>query len=59
MRDKSAMFVNIAQRFLDRAAVSTSDDAVKNDILSLSASVKAIQEKHVVLNPIKRVKKEV
>ena len=28
-------------------------------ITHISASVKAIQEKHVVLNPVKRVKKEV
>jgi len=59
MHDKSALFVSMAQRFLDRAARVASDESVQKDILSLSSSVKAIQEKHVVLNPIKRVKKEV
>ena len=59
MHDKSALFVRMAQRFLDRAVIVTSDEAVKKDIISLSASVKQIQEKHVVLNPVKRVKKEV
>ena len=57
MHDKSALFVRMAQRFLDRAVIVTSDEAVKKDIISLSASVKQIQEKHALLNP--RVKKEV
>jgi len=59
MKDKSALFVSMAQRFLDRAVKVASDESIQKDILSISASVKAIQEKHVVLNPIKRVKKEV
>jgi len=57
--DRSAMFVRMARRFLDKAAAVTTDEEVKKDIDALSVSVTAIQEKHVVLNPVKRVKKEV
>ena len=61
MRDRSALFVNMAQRFLDKAVVAASDEAVKADIASLAVSVKAIQEKHVTLRSGMKlgVKKEV
>jgi len=56
--DRSAMFVRMARRFLDKAAAVTTDEEVKKDIDALSVSVTAIQEKYAVLSVVNPVKPE-